>query len=169
MNDSLSLTETSGLGERLGEFTSSADRKRILLPSIFLVIGLIILFLFLVFSPHLDGFFAIIFLLLGVLFVGVDGLALIQNFREGNWYVKTFAEGMHVTYRGQDKLVRWPEIKSVKRLNLMSYSFGEGDGIPLGRYCIYTIEIQDGSKYTFSGMKVEQLGDFIYQHWKKEA
>ena len=65
--------------------------------------------------------------------------------------------------------MRWSEILSIYQWNIMRFSFGEGDGIPLGTYCTCAVKMRDGTQYTFSGIKVQELSDLIKRYWKIAA
>lgn len=176
MNSPLSLAETSGLGECLGEFKSSSNVLRFFLPLIALIFelfGVLLFALLWVSKPDtpsriLIGIFFLIFLPFPLthLYRLVQQIGKIGNDR---WCVQVYRTGLLlIRQHKENKLLCWSEITDVTQ-KFMPHYFGEGEGIYLGTSCFYEIKIEDGSEYTFYRDNMEQLGELINRYWAKAS
>jgi hypothetical protein len=159
------IIDTEELGELLGEFNSKSDIGRLIFHLSFVVTGLIMILV--IPWGHSRGENN----LLGVLLLLVLGLAFIVSgirdcrilISEGNWCVQMYSAGMLLTAKGEQKLLRWCDIADVRQEEHGTFTIF----IFFYIYYVISIQMQNGEKYTFSGFKVERLGNLIKEQWQK--
>ena len=157
----------NGLGKPLGEFRSRSDFLRVFLPVMLISIGLLVWLVLLpwivTFTKEPNLFVTVLILLAGLGLAGWGGYLAVLNSVEGNWQVRAFEEGTLLTYKGENKVLRWSEIASVEERAVFTFTFVFSSVT----YRVYTIWMQNGEKHTFSGVKVQQLGNLIRRQWER--
>lgn len=170
MNVILPSTEAEKLGDLLGEYRCDTTFRKLLFPAESLLFGLVFGIATVLFAAQAPLALSVGLLLGSLVCAGLGVYMAARYIVEGNWRVRAFSKGMLLTRKGKDKVVRWEEITAVRQRDIITFEIGdEGGGIPVGTFRIYTIQMQGGEKHTFSGFKVDQLGELLFRQWNQRT
>lgn len=140
----------------------------VLFDSIFVGAGIIALLLPAHPNPDLMmTVMGIIFLLVGLLMLALSIRMGSLYLAEGNWRALVFDDKLILKRHSLHIEIYWDEISAVNQRTLMTFSFGEGDGIPIGAFTIYTIQTRKVDGFTISGVRVQELGSLIQRSASK--